>query len=114
MLTLIVLQDVGGEPALVSHIGGVFAVLALDDTLQVVVNLRPDPHRLVESGRPHRQDHKLLHGQLVPRMGATVYDIKCLRSTGERDEVMKMTKEREKNTVLGPIEELQERDAVFI
>lgn len=38
-LTLVVLQDVGGEAALVSHVGGVFSVLRLNHVLQIVVHL---------------------------------------------------------------------------
>ena len=45
-LTLVVLQDVGGEAALVSHVGGVLAVLGLDDVLQVVVDL--NAHKQLE------------------------------------------------------------------
>lgn len=38
-LTLVVLQDVGGEASLISHVGGVLPVLGLDHVLQVVVDL---------------------------------------------------------------------------
>lgn len=38
-LTLIVLQDVGGEASLVSHIGSVLTVLRLDHIFQVVIDL---------------------------------------------------------------------------
>lgn len=76
--TFLVLQDVGCEAALVSHVGGVLAVLLLDDALQVVVDLCADAHGLLEAGGAHGQDHELLHGQLVACVGATVDDVEGL------------------------------------
>lgn len=80
--TFFVLQDVGGKAALISHIGGVLPVFLLDDVLQVVVNLCSDAHGLPEVFGPNRKDHKLLHGQLVASMRATIDDIESL--WGER------------------------------
>ena len=78
-LTFLILQDVGCEAALVSHIGGVLAVLLLDDVLQVVVDLGSDAHGLLEAAGAHGQDHELLHGQLVAGVGASVDDVEGLQ-----------------------------------
>lgn len=77
-LTFLVLQDVGGKSSLITHIGGILAILGLDNAPQVVVDLGPHPHGLFEAASPHRQDHELLHGQLVASMGATIDDIEGL------------------------------------
>ena len=82
-LTFFVLQDVGGEAALVSNIGGVLAVFLLDDILQVVVDLSTNTHGLLEAAGSNRQDHELLHGQLVACMGSAVDDIESLKGSGE-------------------------------
>ncbi len=81
--TFLVLQDVGGEASLVSYISGVFAVFLLNDILEVVVDLSTNTHGLLEAAGSHRQDHELLHGQLVACMGATVDDVESLKSSRE-------------------------------
>lgn len=83
-LTLIVLQDVGCEAALVPHVGGILPILGLDDTLEVVVDLGADTHGFPEGAGSHGQDHELLHGQLVPGVGAPIDDIEGLAG-GERE-----------------------------
>lgn len=85
-LTLFVLQDVGCEASLVSHISGVLAIFLLDDILQVVVDLSTDTHGLLEAAGSHRQDHELLHGQLVAGVGAAVDDVESLK--GSREETL--------------------------
>lgn len=77
-LTFLVLQNIGGKAALVPDVGGVFAVFLLDDVLQVVVDLGTNAHGLLEAARSHGENHKLLHGQLVACVGATVDDVESL------------------------------------
>lgn len=81
-LTLIVLQDVGCKAALITHIGGVLPILGLDDSLEVVVDLGTNAHGFLEGAGSHRQNHKLLHGQLVSSMGAPIDHIEGLRGGG--------------------------------
>lgn len=83
-LTFLVLQDVGGEASLVSYISGVLAIFLLNDILQVVVDLGTNAHGLLEAAGSHRQDHELLHGQLVACMGAAVDDVESLKGSRER------------------------------
>lgn len=107
LLTLAVLQDVGGESSLVSHVDGVPAVLLLDHLLQGVVQLRAYPQRLPEGERGRasagksngrqtvlvrrlleglgadRKDHELLHGQFVSCVGASVYHVEGLKRKRE-------------------------------
>lgn len=78
-LTLIVLQDVGCKAALVTHIGGILPILGLDDPLEVVVDLRANAHGFLEGAGSHRQNHELLHGQLVSSMRAPIDHIEGLR-----------------------------------
>lgn len=78
-LTLLVLQDVGSEASFVSDVGGILAVFLLDDVLQVVVNLSADAHGLLEAAGSYRQDHELLHGQLVACMRASIDDVESLK-----------------------------------
>ncbi len=80
-LTFFVFQDVGGEASLISYIRGVLAIFLLDDILQVVVDLSTNTHGLLEAAGSHRQDHELLHGQLVACMGAAVDDIESLKGS---------------------------------
>lgn len=77
-LTLTVLQDVGGKAAFISHIGGILAILVLDDALERVVDLRPKLHGITKALGTHGKDHKLLHGQLVASVRTTVDDIQSL------------------------------------
>mmetsp|Transcript_54085 Transcript_54085/g.136063 ORF Transcript_54085/g.136063 Transcript_54085/m.136063 type:complete len:475 (-) Transcript_54085:104-1528(-) len=70
-----VVLDVGGEAALVAHVGGVGAVLLLDDVLEAVVHLGPQLHGLLEVLGARRQDHELLHRQLVAGVAAAVDDV---------------------------------------
>lgn len=63
--TLAVLQDVGGKPSLVSHVGGILAVLLLDDPLQRVVQLRAYPQSLPKTegrGQQRSGERGLLKG----------------------------------------------------
>lgn len=82
-LTFLVLQDVGGEAALISYISGVLAIFLLDDILQVVVDFSTNTHGLLEAAGSYRQDHELLHGQLVACVGAAIDDIESLKGSGE-------------------------------
>jgi len=67
--------DVGGKAALVANVGGVLAVLLLDDGLEGVIDLSGHAHGLLEGGRTNREDHELLHGELVAGMGSAVDDV---------------------------------------
>ena len=78
-LTFIVLQDVGCKATLITHIGGVLPILGFDDPLEVVVDLGPNAHGFPEGAGSHRQDHELLHGQLVSSMGAPIDHVEGLR-----------------------------------
>lgn len=81
ILTFFVFQDVGGKATLIPHIGCILAILLLDDILEVVVDLCPDAHGLLEALGPHGQDHELLHGQLVASVGAPIDHIESLGGT---------------------------------
>lgn len=81
LLTFLVLQDVGGKASLISYIGGVLAVFLFDDILQVVVHLSTNTHGLLEAAGSHRQDHELLHGELVACMGSAVDDVESLKGS---------------------------------
>ena len=78
-LTFIVLQDVGCKATIITHIGGVLPILGFDDPLEVVVDLGPNAHGFPEGAGSHRQDHELLHGQLVSSMGAPIDHVEGLR-----------------------------------
>lgn len=82
-LTFLVLQDVGGKASLISDIGSVLAIFLLDDILQVVVYLSANTHGLLEAAGTYREDHELLHGQLVACMGAAVDDIESLNGSSQ-------------------------------
>ncbi len=77
-LTFFVLKDVGSEATFIAHIGGIFAVLLLNDILQVVINFSTNAHGLFEVACTDRQDHELLHGQLVSGVGAAVDNVEGL------------------------------------
>ena len=64
--------NIGSEAALVPHVSGVLSVALLDDGLQVVVDLGSHPHGFSEGACAGRQDHELLHGQLVAGVTASV------------------------------------------
>ncbi|KAI3494687.1 hypothetical protein L1887_40503 [Cichorium endivia] len=55
--------DVGSESALVTDVGGVNAVLGVDDLLEVVVHLGADLDRLGEALGARGDDHELLEGK---------------------------------------------------
>jgi len=78
--TFTILQDVGGESTLVAHVGGVLAVLLLDDPPQGLVELRPHAEGVPEGLGTHGENHELLHGQFVTGMGASVDHIECLKA----------------------------------
>lgn len=83
--TFFIFQDVGCKPAFIPHIGGVFSVFLLDDILQVMVNLCSNAHGFPKVRCTNRQDHELLHGQLVASVRTTVDDIESLgRDRGVR------------------------------
>lgn len=77
-LTFFVLKDVGSESTFIAHIGGIFAILLLNDILQIVINFSTNAHGLFEVAGTDRQDHELLHSQLVAGVGATVDNIEGL------------------------------------
>mmetsp|Transcript_35903 Transcript_35903/g.94395 ORF Transcript_35903/g.94395 Transcript_35903/m.94395 type:complete len:425 (-) Transcript_35903:517-1791(-) len=70
--TLLVLENVGRKAALVANVASVLAILLLDDRLEIVVDLGTHLHRVLERARADRQDHELLHRELVARMAAAV------------------------------------------
>lgn len=86
-LTFTVFQDVGGKASLVTHIGSILAVFLLDDTLEVVIDFSPNAHGITETFSSHRQDHELLHGQLVACMGASVDHIESLEERRRESEL---------------------------
>lgn len=59
-----------------ADVAGVLAILVLDDGLEVVVDLGPDLHGLLEGGGADGRDHELLHRQVVARVRAAVDDVK--------------------------------------
>ena len=67
--------NIGSEPSFVPHVGGVLSVAFLDDGLQVVVHLGSHSYGFSEGARAGRQNHELLHGQLVARVTASVDDV---------------------------------------
>lgn len=77
-LTFFVLKDVGGEATFITHIGGIFAILLLDDILQVVIDLSTNAHGFFEVAGTNGQDHELLHGQLVAGVGTAVDNVEGL------------------------------------
>lgn len=62
---VLVVEDVGGETALIPDSGGVQSKFVLDDLLQVVVHLAAHLHGLSEGTRARRQDHEFLKGELL-------------------------------------------------
>ncbi|GIX61506.1 uncharacterized protein BcabD6B2_09410 [Babesia caballi] len=74
--------DVGGEPALVADVGGVLAVLGVDDLLEVVVDLAAHADGLTEGGGAEGQNHELLHGQAVASVRAAVDDVQAGNGEG--------------------------------
>mmetsp|Transcript_55960 Transcript_55960/g.141697 ORF Transcript_55960/g.141697 Transcript_55960/m.141697 type:complete len:381 (+) Transcript_55960:347-1489(+) len=68
----IVVLHARGKATLIAHIAGVLSIFLLDARLQVVVHLSSHDHRLHKTGRANWQDHKLLAGQAVARMAATI------------------------------------------
>mmetsp|Transcript_26955 Transcript_26955/g.67764 ORF Transcript_26955/g.67764 Transcript_26955/m.67764 type:complete len:364 (+) Transcript_26955:312-1403(+) len=73
--TLHVVEDVGREATLVANVGGVLTILGLDDELEVLVDLGTHAECLGERGGTNREDHELLHGELVASMAAAVDDV---------------------------------------
>ena len=76
--TFLVLKDVWGKAAFIAHIGGILAVLLLDDVLEIVVDLSSDAHGFFKGAGTDGQDHELLHGKLIACMGATIDHIEGL------------------------------------
>lgn len=70
--TILVVENVGSEAALVTDSGGIKTEAGVDDLLEVVVHFGTNLHGLGEGGSTGGQNHELLHGQLVAGMGATV------------------------------------------
>mmetsp|Transcript_27136 Transcript_27136/g.46780 ORF Transcript_27136/g.46780 Transcript_27136/m.46780 type:complete len:319 (-) Transcript_27136:276-1232(-) len=86
-----VAQDVGCEATLVTNIGSILAILVLDDRFQVVIDLSSHAHGLLERGGADREDHELLHGQLVASVRAAVDDVECW--DGENEFVSRLASE---------------------
>lgn len=82
--TLLILQDVWSKATFITHVGGILTVFLLDDVLEIVVDLSSDAHGLFEAACTHRQDHELLHSQLVPCMRAAVDHIEGLVEIEEK------------------------------
>ena len=78
------------------------AVFCADDLLQSVVGLATNLHSLGEAGRSSREKHKLLEGELVTRVRATVDNVEGRGGEDERrlhtSKISKMLVER--NTLL--------------
>lgn len=72
---LLIFKNVGRKSSLVANTGGIETVLFLDDSLQVVVHFTAHFHGLSEGSGAGGQNHKLLHGQFIASMRATVDDI---------------------------------------
>lgn len=77
-LTFFVFKDVGGEATFIAYIGGILAILLLDDILQIVIDLSTNAHGFFEVAGTDGQDHELLHGQLVTGVGAAVDNVEGL------------------------------------
>eukprot|EP00128_Syssomonas_multiformis_P001164 Colp12_sorted_trinity150504_noHs@28271 len=75
--TLLVILDVGSKATLITDIAGVQAILVLNDSSQMVVNLRAHTHGFTEVRRTGRQNHEFLHGQLVTSMATAVDNVEC-------------------------------------
>ncbi|GMT15290.1 hypothetical protein PFISCL1PPCAC_6587, partial [Pristionchus fissidentatus] len=73
--SLLVVLNVGGESSLISDGSRVKTVSLVDLGLEVVVHLGSHAHRLRERLGAKREDHELLHGQLVSGVGASVDDV---------------------------------------
>ena len=92
--TFLVVLNVRRETTFVTDVARILAVLLLDDGLQVVVDFGAHLHRLLEGGSADRQDHELLHGELVTGVGTTVDDVESrhrehqLAVTGEVGDVL--------------------------
>lgn len=67
--------NIRGESTLVTDVGGVDAVLLLDDRLEGVVSFRAHLHGLVKVGGAGREDHELLEGERVAGVRSTVDDV---------------------------------------
>lgn len=86
-LTFTIFQDVGGKASLITHIGSIFAILLLDDTLEVVIDFSPDAHGIAEAFGSHRQDHELLHGQFVACVGTSIDHVESLEESIRESEL---------------------------
>lgn len=86
-LTFAIFQDVGGKASLITHIGSIFAILLLDDTLEVVIDFSPDAHGIAEAFGSHRQDHELLHGQFVACVGTSIDHVESLEESIRESEL---------------------------
>merc|ERR1719411_991394 len=74
---LAIVLEVGGEATLVTDSSGVKSVLLLDESLEVVVELRSHSHGLAEAGGSKGQHHELLHGELVAGVAAAVDNVEA-------------------------------------
>mmetsp|Transcript_74964 Transcript_74964/g.165560 ORF Transcript_74964/g.165560 Transcript_74964/m.165560 type:complete len:325 (+) Transcript_74964:248-1222(+) len=72
---LIVVLHVWCKATLIANVACILAILFLDDTLQVVVHLCANNHRLLETRCTHREDHELLAGQAVSSVASTIDDV---------------------------------------
>mmetsp|Transcript_20625 Transcript_20625/g.55189 ORF Transcript_20625/g.55189 Transcript_20625/m.55189 type:complete len:263 (+) Transcript_20625:207-995(+) len=72
---LVALRHVGREAALVADVAGILAILLLDHGLQVMVDLGPDDHRLLEGLGADGEDHELLASQPVASVAAAVDNV---------------------------------------
>merc|ERR1719460_1982203 len=72
-----VVLEVGSKATLVTDGCSVQPVLLVDQLLQVVVQLATHPHRFGEAGCASREDHELLHSELVASVAASVDDVEA-------------------------------------
>lgn len=77
--TLLRGADVWRKAAFIADIAGVQTILVLDHAAKMVVHLSTHPHGLREALRSNGQNHKLLHGELVASMRASIDDIERLK-----------------------------------
>ncbi|KYN42221.1 hypothetical protein ALC56_03359 [Trachymyrmex septentrionalis] len=77
LINFFVFQNVWCKTTLVTDCRGIEAELLLDTCLQMVIDFTAHFHRFCEVRRASRQDHKLLHSQLVSGMRTSVNNIEC-------------------------------------
>ena len=67
--------SIPSQHTFVSDVASILSILLLDDGFQMMINLGSHFHGFFEGLRSDRQNHELLHGQLVARVAAAVDDV---------------------------------------